>query len=165
MGNKPFVAYDDDQLRSSGTTFWVGSTVGLLLIVLLVGGAAAIWLAAGTGNVIVLVVVLVAVVLVAVRTAPLVNTAVRAHDVRLSPAGIVTNGPLMQQIIAWSEISAIEVLHRRGGGRVVALRLRDGHRRLLAAPRDLWPRRDPDFEIKMDRLLHWWEAYRDAPVQ
>jgi hypothetical protein len=155
---------DEDLLRTTGTGFWVGSTVGLLLVVLLVGGAAAIWLAAGTGNMIVVVVVLAAVIVVAVRSAPLVTAAVGQGAIRLSPEGIVTSGPLLQQIIIWNEIAEIEVVRLRRGGRVVSLQLYDGHRRLLSAPRDLWPRRDPDFDAKIESILRWWETYRDRPA-
>jgi hypothetical protein len=137
--------------------------VGLMLIVLLIGVVAAVTMVAATGNLIMLVVVIVCFVVVAVYSSPLIIAAISRGAVRLSPQGIATSGPLLQRLTGWHEIQSVEVLHTRGG-RIACLMLNDGARRQLAAPRDMWPRPDPDFDAKMQIISRYWHAYRDNPV-
>ena len=154
---------EEDLLRTSGTSFWSGTMVAVMLIVILIGAVAAIRMVAATGSLIMITVVLICVVLVGVYSSPLIVAAISRGAVRLSPVGIMTSGPLMHRLTGWNEILAIEVLHARGG-RIAVLRLRDGARRALAAPRDMWPRPDPDFDAKMMTISRYWQAYRDEPV-
>jgi hypothetical protein len=137
--------------------------VGLMLIILLIGVVAAVRMVAATGNLVMIMVVIIFAVIVGVYSSPLILAAISRGAIRLSPVGIMTSGPLMHRLTGWNDILSIEVLHTRGG-RIAVLRLRDGARRPLAAPRDMWPRPDPDFDAKMQTITRYWHAYRDEPV-
>lgn len=146
-------------MQVTGTSFGSGLIFGTLLVLLLGSSAVAVALAAGTGSTVALLAVLIGIVAAGVWASPLITASLSRGTIHLSRQGILTTGSLMQRTVSWDEITAIEVLRTRAG-RIACIRLRDGTRRTLAAPRDTKPRRDAEFDAKLLTIQRWWEANR-----
>lgn len=136
-----------------------GFLIAVMLIVILIGGVTAITLAVIGRNLILTLALIIFLVLAFLWTSPLLNTALKRGGIRLSSAGITTAGPLVRRTVRWHQITAVEILNTRAG-RIACIRLRDGTRRRLAAPRDTGRHPDPEFDERVLRIHRWWETHR-----
>lgn len=151
---------EDEYLdRGGGSGPGAGMIIGIALVILLVGGAFAVIMTVYARQYIAALVILVAIVVATRFAAPLIVAPLSGGRVRLTRDGLLTSGPLIQRMVAWDDITGIEILETRRG-RLVGIQLTDGTRRRLAAPKQIGDDDTAAFEADVARIHRWWTAGR-----